>query len=87
MRLEGMAVNFFTGLAGIISIMSLPAVSHDRGDETPEAKARWFQSLTLAQRMEHLCAFTEFILAVNPRIVEKRDAQPRQGRVRMISKT
>jgi hypothetical protein len=60
--------------------MSLPAVSHTRGDETPEAKAAWFQSLTLPQRMELLCAFTELILAVNPQIVEQRDAQP-AGRV------
>jgi hypothetical protein len=69
-----------------MSIMSLPAVSHNRDDETPETKALWFQSLTLAQRMEHLCAFTELILAVNPRIVEQRDAQPSQGRVRVLSK-
>ena len=86
MRLKDRSVNFFAGEAGIITIMSLPAISHDRADETPEAKALWFQSLTLAQRMEHLCTFTEFILAVNPRIVEQRDAQPRQGRIRVVSK-
>ena len=66
-------------------MMSELAVSHDRADETPEAKALWFQSLTLAQRMEHLCTFTEFILAVNPRIVEQRDAQPSHRRIRVVS--
>jgi hypothetical protein len=65
--------------------MSLPAISHTWSDETPEAKALWFQSLTLPQRMELLCAFTELILAVNPQIVEQRDAQPPQGRVRVLS--
>ena len=35
-------------------------VSHDWKEETPEAKARWFQSLPLSERMELLCAFTDF---------------------------
>ena len=65
--------------------MSLQAISHTRSDETPEAKALWFQSLTLSQRMELLCAFTELILAINPEIVEQRDAQPSQGRVRVLT--
>jgi hypothetical protein len=60
-------------------------ISHDRQEETAEAKARWFQSLPLSERMELLCAFTDLILAVNPRIVEQRDAQPRTGRVRVLS--
>jgi hypothetical protein len=30
-------------------------VWHDLSEETPEAKARWFQSLTVAERMEYLC--------------------------------
>ncbi len=35
----------------------IPSISHDRNEETPEAKARWFQSLSLSERMELLCAF------------------------------
>jgi hypothetical protein len=65
--------------------MSRPAISHTRDDETPEAKARWFQALTLAQRMELLCEFTELILTTNLQIVEQRDAQPPQGRIRILS--
>jgi len=63
------------------------AISHDRGEETPEAKARWFQSLSLSERMDLLCSFTDLILTNNPRIVEQKDAQPVAGRVRVLSKT
>jgi len=62
-------------------------ISHDRAEETIEAKARWFQSLPLQQRMEIFCAFTELMLAANPRIVEKRDAELAARRVRVIAKT
>jgi hypothetical protein len=64
-----------------------PSISHDRQEETPEAKVRWFRSLSLSERMELLCFFTELILAANPRIVEQRDAQPVAGRVRVLSAT
>jgi hypothetical protein len=37
--------------------------------------------------MEMLCAFTDLILTVNPRIVETRDAQQTKRRVRVLSKT
>lgn len=47
-------------------------VSHDRNEETIEAKTLWFRSLTLEERMEMLCTFTDFVLAVNPGIVEQK---------------
>jgi hypothetical protein len=62
-------------------------ISHDRQGETPEAKARWFQSLLLSERMELLCFFTDLILTNNPRIVEQKHAQSVTGRVRVLSKT
>ncbi len=61
-------------------------ISHDRRDETMEAKARWFQSLTLMERANLLCQFTDMILFANPTIVEKKDAQPIAGRVLVLSK-
>ena len=61
-------------------------VSHSRRAETPEAKARWFQSLPLSTRMELLCAYTDLILENNPQIVEKRNAEPTSGRVRLVRK-
>ena len=67
--------------------MITPAtVSHDFTEETQEAKALWFQSLTMQERMDMLCAFTDMILGVNPRIVEQqRDAKPVAGRVLVLS--
>jgi hypothetical protein len=65
--------------------MQTPAISHNRQEETPEAKARWFQSLTLTQRMDLLCMYTEFMLAANPSLMEKRDAEPIEGRIRVLS--
>lgn len=60
-------------------------ISYDVQEETSEAKARWFQSLLLSERMELLCLFTDFVLNVNPRIMKQKDAQPVVGRVRVLS--
>lgn len=62
------------------------SVSHDRNEETIEAKTRWFKSLSLEERMNLLCSYTDMILAINPKIVEQKDAQPIAGRVRVLSK-
>jgi len=62
------------------------AVSHDREEETPKAKARWFQSLSLSERMELLCSFTDLVLTNNPKIVEQKHAQSTSGRIRVLSK-
>ena len=66
--------------------MMTKKISYDRQDESIEAKARWFQSLLLAERMEILCLFTDFILANCPNIAERKYAQPASGRVCVISK-
>ena len=63
-----------------------PFVSHDRADETPEAKARWFQSLSLEERMELLCAYTDLALSVNPNLPDRRDARSTTGRIRILSR-
>ncbi len=60
------------------------SISHDREEETPEMKARWFQGLTIEERMEVFCAWTDLILTVNPSIMEKRRAEPVPGRVRVL---
>jgi hypothetical protein len=64
-----------------------PSVTHDRQEETIEAKTLWFRSLTLAERMDMLCAFTELLLLTNPKIVEQRDAEPVEGRVLVLTTT
>ena len=62
-------------------------ISHNRSDETIEAKVEWFRSLSLSERMDLLCSFTDLALSLNPGILEKKDAQPIKGRIRVLSKT
>ena len=69
---------------GIIYIMNL-TVTHARTEESIEAKALWFRSLTLAERMDILCAFTEFLLIANPKITEQSNAQLIEGRVLVLA--
>ena len=64
----------------------LNTISHNRTEETPEAKAHWFQSLSLPQRMELLCAYTNLILEFNPHIEESKDARPTSNRILIITK-
>ena len=63
------------------------SVSHDRQEETPEAKARWFRSLPLSERMDMLCAFTDLALTANPALSERKNAQPSTGRIQIVSAT
>jgi hypothetical protein len=62
-------------------------ISHDRQEEESVAKVRWFKSLSLAERMDMLCAFTDLALSLNPKLGEKKDAQPTQGRFQILSAT
>ena len=61
-------------------------ISHSWQEEEPEAKARWFQSLTLAERMEMLCSFTDLILTNHPTIADTKDDQWASQRVRVVSR-
>ena len=63
---------------------SARGVSHDRREETPEAKARWFQSLTLAERMDIFCSVTDLALTANPHLADERHAQSTSGRIRVL---
>ncbi|UCD50263.1 MAG: hypothetical protein JSW27_22385 [Phycisphaerales bacterium] len=63
------------------------AVTHDRSEETMEAKTRWFRSLPMSERMDLLCYFTDLALTVNPALQECKDAQPIAGRIQVISAT
>ncbi|PYS57640.1 MAG: hypothetical protein DMF76_21685 [Acidobacteria bacterium] len=62
------------------------SISHDIRDESLEAKARWFQSLSLEERMDLFVSFTNLILENNPEIVKKKYVRPASERVRVISK-
>jgi hypothetical protein len=61
------------------------SVTHDRSEETTEAKARWFRSLTLSERMNLLCSFTDLALSADPALLERKDAEPVAGRIQVIS--
>lgn len=61
-------------------------ISHNRDDETIEAKVEWFRSLSIEERMDLLCCYTDLALTLNPGIAEKRDDQPINRRVQILSK-
>jgi hypothetical protein len=62
-------------------------ITHNRQEETIEAKARWFQTLSFNERAELLDSFTDMFLEVNPKIMEQKRAEPVEGRIRIVSKT
>jgi hypothetical protein len=62
-----------------------PAFSHNKQDETIEAKTRWFRSLSMDERIEVFCEFTDLALSVNPRLKEPTNVKSITGRVQVIS--
>lgn len=62
-------------------------ISHSWQDETPEAKALWFQALSLEERMDLLCFFTDMILQNNPKIMELKNVKPASRRIRILRKS
>ncbi len=63
------------------------SISHNRNEETLDAKAAWFQTLTIEERMEMLCEFTEMLLTVNPNITDKKDAEQIKKGICILSAT
>ena len=61
------------------------SITHDRREESIEAKTRWFRSLPLSERMEMFCSFTDMALTLNPDLADKKDAQQTERRIRIIS--
>lgn len=61
------------------------SVSHSREEETPEAKARWFRSLPMSERMELLCEFTDLALSVNPSLQDRKHAERVAGRIQVFT--
>jgi hypothetical protein len=60
-------------------------ISHKRSDDTIEAKVKWFRTLNLSERMDMLCAFTDFALELNPQLPDKKYAQQTKGRIQILS--
>ncbi len=63
----------------------IPSISHDREEESPEAKARWFQSLSMDERAVLFNDMYEMIVAANPKILETKDARPPRKGLQIIS--
>jgi hypothetical protein len=61
-------------------------ISHDRREETIEAKTRWFRSLSPEQRMEVFCEFVNLALSVHPDLAERKDVGSFAGRVQVLRK-
>ena len=64
-----------------------PFISHSRDTETMEAKTRWFQSLSVEERLQMLCDLTELALSLNPSLAEQKHAEPVPGRVQVLTRT
>jgi hypothetical protein len=62
-------------------------ITHNCQDETIEAKARWFQSLSIQERVELLDMYTAMILEMNPKIADQKRVYPTNGRVRVVKPT
>ena len=63
----------------------VPHVSHMRDDESLEAKARWFRSLPLEDRMQMLCEFTDLVLSINPQVAKAGRAQSSAKGIRYLT--
>lgn len=61
-----------------------PSIATGWSEETPEAKARWFQSLTLSERLAIFCELSELVLKANPKLLDAKDARPVPGRVKVL---
>ena len=59
-------------------------VSHDRNEESLEAKARWFQSLTMEQRMQVFAEYYDLAVTVNPELVKRDDVPAWATRVQIL---
>jgi len=61
------------------------AIHHGRSQESIEAKTRWFRSLSLDERMDIFCEFTDLALSINPGLKDRKHAQPVAGRIQILS--
>ena len=62
------------------------SVSHTFADESIEAKAAWFRTLSVEERMNVLIEVTNLIFENNPEVVNKKHARPASDRIRVLSK-
>jgi hypothetical protein len=64
----------------------LASISYNFESESLESKSKWFKSLSMEDRMQIFCEYTDIAFALNPNIAEKRDAQSITGRIQVLRK-
>ena len=65
--------------------MDWPSISHDRTDESTEAKVKWFRSLTIEERIDYLNFITDMVLENNPDMMRKKHVEPISGRLLILT--
>ncbi len=61
-------------------------ISHDRNEESIEAKVRWFRSLSDEERMDVFCEFMDLIFELRPELRLGRDTGSYKGNVKVLQK-
>jgi hypothetical protein len=56
------------------------SISHNVADESIDAKAKWFRTLSIKERMNTFVTFTNLILENNPEIAKKKHVRPASDR-------
>jgi len=66
---------------------SLGTILHSWNDESIEAKTRWFQSLSMEERLQVWGEFMDMILSINPNVARQNiHVDSTAKRIRIISK-
>lgn len=60
------------------------SISHNWSEETIEAKARWFRTLTPEQRLAIWLEFYDVALQLNPDILKRKDVPAPSARVQVL---
>lgn len=60
-------------------------ISHDRSEESPAAKARWFRTLSEEERLAYFNEITEIALQNNPDLPNKKSARSITGRISILT--
>lgn len=63
-----------------------PSISRGWSEETPEAKARWFQSLTVNERLAIFCELSEMVIHANPKLLDAKHVEPVPGRIQVLER-
>lgn len=62
-----------------------PCISHSRSEETLEAKARWFRTLSPEKRLEYACAIMDLVRENNPKLLKAQNVRGIPGRVCVLT--